>query len=43
MLGDHIPMGFIASTDIERSQAFYEGVLGLRSLAYRGPAGGGKG
>ena len=29
MLTNHTPMGFIASGDIERSRAFYEGVLGL--------------
>ena len=36
MLADHTPMGFIATTDMDRSRAFYEGVLGLKALGFDG-------
>jgi predicted enzyme related to lactoylglutathione lyase len=32
MLGDSALVAFVASTDLDRTQAFYEGVLGLHLL-----------
>ena len=36
MLADHKPCAFIATDDIDRSRAFYEGVLGLECHGFDG-------